>query len=66
MQPAARAALAGTVTVAVWSVRVIARILQLVAALMVDVADAADAARGRGPAKAQPAATAPAQPTLTP
>jgi hypothetical protein len=67
LQPATRATIAGTVTVAVWSARVIARVLHLLAELLADMADAADMARGRTavPAAVQPPAPNP-QPTLTP
>jgi hypothetical protein len=66
LQPATRATLAGSVTVAVVACRVVARILHLLADLLADVADLADRARGRGPIPPQPAAPAPLQPALTP
>jgi hypothetical protein len=66
LQPATRATLAGSVTVALVACRVVARILHLIADLMTDAADLADRARGRGPTTAQPAAPAPLQPTLMP
>ena len=65
--PAGRATLAGTVTVAVWSLRVAARLLAILAGLMVDAADLADRARGRTPTPpaADPAPTADPQLRLT-
>jgi hypothetical protein len=61
------AAIAGTVTLTVWAVRVLARTLHLTADLLAEAADLADRARGR--AEGQPAAAsqpaAPVQPALT-
>ena len=65
--PAGRAALAGTVTVAVWSLRVAARVLAILATLMAETADLADRARGRTavPAADDPAPTTDPQLRLT-
>lgn len=58
-----RAAILGTVTVALWSVRVAARLLRMVADVLTDVADLADRARSRPAPRTTSAAH---QPTLIP
>jgi hypothetical protein len=60
---ATRAAIAGAVTVALWGLRVAARVLRMLADLMVDVADLADRARSRPTTGGRPS---PAQPALMP